>query len=122
MKFTKNAAIASFAIFGSTQNYASARDLFEDEGATRNWWEFGMADPILDEIALFYLGHTWFQGADIGEVLETMYRTNHSDPWSWHAEFTKTAERLEDVGKTFEDEGTDTSDSGTAVVDTLGSI
>jgi hypothetical protein len=22
----------------------------------QNWWEFGLADPILEEVALFYLG------------------------------------------------------------------
>ena len=112
MKFTQTTVLVATAAFSCRNCSASAaaivdRNLFDEnnDGATKNWWEFGMADPILDEIALFYLGHTWFQGADIGEVLETMYRTNHSDPWSWHTEFTKTAERLEDVGKTFEEEG-----------------
>ena len=75
------------------------------DSSQRNWWEFGLSDPIADEVALFYLGHTYFQGADIGEVLETIYRTNHSDPWSWSTEFTKTAERLEATGREFEEEG-----------------
>jgi hypothetical protein len=80
-------------------------DVSDQGAATSNWWEFGLSDPIAEEVALFYLGHTWFQGADVGEVLETVHRTNVSDPWSWHTEFTKTAERLEAVGREFEDDG-----------------
>ena len=76
-----------------------------DGNSQHNWWEFGLGDPIADEVALFYLGHTYFQGADIGETLETIYRTDHSDPWSWSNEFTATAERLENTAREFENEG-----------------
>ncbi|CAB9524994.1 20-hydroxy-prefusarin hydrolase FUS2 [Seminavis robusta] len=110
MKIT--AAILSITTFVGAAKCSLALDraLLDQatNGATQhNWWEFGLGDPIADEVALFYLGHTYFQGADIGEVLETIYRTNHTDPRSWHDEFTKTAERLEAVGKEFEDEGHD---------------
>ena len=53
-----------------------------------------------------YLGHTYFQGSDIGEILETIYRTSHSDPWSWSTEFAVTAERLETTATEFENKGT----------------
>jgi hypothetical protein len=106
---------AVFLAVSVSIGYASARAILPTErflmnkstqGAyARNWWEFGLNDPIAEEVALFYLGHTWFQGADVGEVLETVYRTNVSDPWSWNVEFTKTAERLEAVGREFEDGG-----------------
>lgn len=72
----------------------------------RNWWEFGLADPVLDEIALYYLGQTWQQSSDVAEVLETLSRLNNSDPWSWTTEWKKTAERLETLGKDTETAGT----------------
>jgi hypothetical protein len=59
-----------------------------------NWWELGMADEVLDEVALYYLGQTWHQSADVAEVLDAMYRTNSSDPSSWTTEFRKLAERM----------------------------
>ena len=57
-----------------------------------------MEDEILDQVGLYYLGHTWFQAGDIGEVLETMSRVDPSDVWSWSREWIKTAERLEVLG------------------------
>jgi pimeloyl-ACP methyl ester carboxylesterase len=60
-------------------------------------------------VVCYMIGHTYFQGSDIGEVLETIYRTNNSDPYSWYLEFTKTAERLETVANQFEEEGHDRS-------------
>lgn len=80
--------------------------------SSHNWWEFGLGDPIVDEVALFYLGHTYFQGADIGEVLQMIYRMNQSRTsynnnitWSWFNEFTRTTERLEGVAEQFEAQG-----------------
>jgi len=62
---------------------------------SKNWWELGMGDEILDEVALYYLGQAWYQGADVADVLDTIYRVNVSDPWSWTMEWRKTANRME---------------------------
>lgn len=70
-----------------------------------NWWEFGLADPILDEVALYHLGQTWYQNADVADVLETVYRTNNSDPWSWTNEWRKTAARMESLAEESEEGG-----------------
>lgn len=64
-----------------------------------------MADPVLDEVALYFLGHAWFQGSDIAECLETMYRTSVDDIWSWTNEWRKTAQRIEALAKSSEDAG-----------------
>ena len=62
---------------------------------SRQWWEFGLADPVLDEVALYYLGQSWHQSADVADVLETIGRLNNSDAWSWTMEWRKTAQRME---------------------------
>ncbi len=65
------------------------------EEAERPWYELGMmADPILDNVLLFYLGHTWQGLADIGECLDTASRINADDEYSWPQEWLKTAERV----------------------------
>jgi len=66
--------------------------------AHENWFDFGLADAVLDEVALYFLGQTWYQAADVAEVLETIHRTNNSDPWSWTMEWRETAMRLETLG------------------------
>ena len=75
MKFA-TAITPIFAVLstGSAQPHNESSAIVEGDTATtpHNWWEFGLGDPILDEIALFYLGHTYMQGADVAEVLETM--------------------------------------------------
>lgn len=68
----------------------------------RNWWEFGLADPVQDEVLLFVLGQTWGQAADVSEVLETSGRIDRSDPDSWAREWRKTADRLFAVGEASE--------------------
>ncbi len=61
----------------------------------RKWYELGMmADPILDQVLLFYLGEAWTGMTDINECLETASRVNNDDPESWSREWRKTAERL----------------------------
>jgi hypothetical protein len=85
-------------LFGSPRN----RGLQENSS---NWWDFGLADPILNEVALYHLGQTWYQNADVGDVLETIYRTNNSDPWSWTNEWRKTAARMESLAKESEEGG-----------------
>jgi dienelactone hydrolase len=53
-----------------------------------------MADPVLDQVVLFYLGEVWHQSADVGEVLQTAARVDGSDPYSWPREWRKTSDRL----------------------------
>jgi hypothetical protein len=53
-----------------------------------------MADPILDQVVLFYLGEVWHQSADVGEVLQTAASVDASDEYSWSREWRKTSERL----------------------------
>ncbi|WP_394830169.1 alpha/beta hydrolase [Pendulispora rubella] len=60
----------------------------------REWWNLGFKDELYNEITLFYLGQTWHQAADVGEVLETAARVDELDPKSWTREWRKTAERL----------------------------
>lgn len=61
----------------------------------KNWWEFGLADPVLNEVALYYLGQSWHRSADVADVLSTIYATNNSDMWSWTMQWRKTAQRME---------------------------
>lgn len=61
------------------------------------WWEFGLHDPVQDNIALFYLGHAYDGSSDVGEVLETMGRIKRNvNATSWKDAWISTAERLED--------------------------
>ncbi len=53
-----------------------------------------MADPILDQVLLFYLSEAWQGSSDIGEVLQTASRVKADDEYSWTREWRKTAERL----------------------------
>jgi pimeloyl-ACP methyl ester carboxylesterase len=65
------------------------------ESAEKQWYELGMmADPILDQVLLFYLGEAWTGMTDINECLETASRVDNGDPESWAREWRKTAERL----------------------------
>jgi hypothetical protein len=72
---------------------------------SHNWWEFGLTDSVLDEVALYHMGQAWYRNADVGDVLETIYRTNNSDPWSWTNEWRKTAARMESLAKESEQGG-----------------
>ncbi len=67
----------------------------EGEEAEKKWYELGMmADPILDQVLLFYLGEAWTGMTDINECLETASRVDRDDPESWAREWRKTAARL----------------------------
>jgi pimeloyl-ACP methyl ester carboxylesterase len=57
-----------------------------------------MADPILDQVLLFYLGNVWQQASDIGECLDTASRVAPEDEYSWAREWRRTAERLQRTG------------------------
>ncbi|MCX7786486.1 MAG: alpha/beta fold hydrolase [Spirochaetes bacterium] len=63
--------------------------------AQQNWYKLNrMADPILDQVLLFYLGEAWAKMTDINECLQTASRVSKEDPESWAREWRKTAERL----------------------------
>ena len=64
-------------------------------GGDHPWYELNMmADPILDQVLLFYLGHTVQGTSDIGECLATAAKVDPDDPWSWAKAWTGTADRL----------------------------
>ncbi|PRQ09414.1 alpha/beta hydrolase family protein [Enhygromyxa salina] len=93
---------------------AADTDTGEDEGEACEptaWWEFGLADPVLNEVALHYLGQAWHRSADVAEVLETISRVEDGDPWSWNTEWIKTAERLEQLAAASEADGHERSAS-----------
>jgi len=61
----------------------------------KKWYELSMmADPILDQVLLFYLGEAWAGMTDINECLQTASRVKKNDPESWFYEWRKTAERV----------------------------
>jgi hypothetical protein len=65
------------------------------ENERRPWYELGMmADPILDNVLLYYLGSVRQGLADVGEVLDTAGRVDPTDEWSWPREWFRTAARL----------------------------
>ncbi|MBX2798355.1 MAG: alpha/beta fold hydrolase [Myxococcales bacterium] len=72
---------------------------------SRAWWEFGLIDPVMDQIALHYLGQAWHQSADVAEVLETIGRVDSTDRESWTHQWRATAERLEAVATSSEESG-----------------
>jgi hypothetical protein len=59
------------------------------------WYELRMmADPILDQVLLFYLAEARSGMTDVGEVLDTASRVAADDEYGWTREFQKTAGRL----------------------------
>lgn len=77
------------------QTDATGPDAARAEDSGRPWYELGMmADPILDQVLLFYLSEAWAGMTDVGEVLETASRVRADDPNSWSREWLKTAERV----------------------------
>lgn len=71
----------------------------------RPWFDFGLPDPILNQVVLFYLGEAWHQSTDIGEVLMTAERVQKSDVNSWPREWQKTAEHVLQIAEKSEVEG-----------------
>jgi len=67
---------------------------------THPWYELAMmADPILDQVLLFYLGSVRQGFADLGECLDTASRIEVQDPFSWPREWRTTAQRLHQVAQ-----------------------
>lgn len=83
----------------------SAAQVSSVAAPSRPWFEFGMADPVLNQVVLFYLGEVWHQSTDVGEVLETASRVKANDPYSWPREWQKTAERVGKVATNSENSG-----------------
>ncbi len=79
----------------------------ETPPSSTQWWEFGLADPVLDEVALYYLGQSRHKSADVADVLETIGRLNNSDEWSWTVEWRTTAQRMELLAQESLDRGHD---------------
>ena len=52
-------------------------------------------DPTFSLQLLRAIGETYYQGADIGECLSTVYRIKEGDFESWHQEWLKTAKRVQ---------------------------
>jgi hypothetical protein len=69
------------------------------------WWSMGMNDAVLDSVVLHYLGQSWDQSADVGEVLETASRVDPTLSGSWLSEWTITADRLAAIGASSEAAG-----------------
>lgn len=72
----------------------------------RPWYELQMmADPILDQTLLFYLGMSWQNMTDIGECLATAATVEAGDPAAWSRSWHATALRLERVADDCRDQG-----------------
>ncbi|KIG15580.1 hypothetical protein DB30_05454 [Enhygromyxa salina] len=69
------------------------------------WWDLGMADPVLNEVALYYLGQAWMGATDVAEVLETLSRVDPTDEMGWTTAFQQTAERVLGLAKDSENAG-----------------
>jgi pimeloyl-ACP methyl ester carboxylesterase len=72
----------------------------------RQWYELGMtADPILDQVLLFYLSQAWQGMTDVGEVLQTTRRVRADDEASWSREWRQTADRVRGIAEASERRG-----------------
>lgn len=80
------------------------------DAGPRPWYELRwMADPILDQTLLFYLGMSWQGMTDIGECLATAATVEAGDPAAWSRAWHVTALRLERIGDDCRDRGHRTS-------------
>ncbi len=80
------------------------------DAAARPWYELEMmADPILDQTLLFYLGQSWQNMTDIGECLATAAAVDPTDPTGWSRAWAATAARLEGVARDCHDRGHEVS-------------
>lgn len=87
-------------------NAAQQTNVPEVPSSKNSWFELGlMDDPILEQVLLFYLGHTWQGLADVSECLETASRVKLGDKWSWTNEWRSTANRLAQLAKESEATG-----------------
>lgn len=69
------------------------------------WWDLGMADPVLNEVALYYLGQAWMGATDVAEVLETLSRVPPDDERGWTVAFQQTSKRLRALAEASEADG-----------------
>jgi hypothetical protein len=74
---------------------AGRAELGQAKKNRRPWYELGiMNDPVLDNQLLWYLSAVYQGMADIGECLDTAWRIDPQDAWSWPTEWLRTADRL----------------------------
>lgn len=94
---------------GDDTDPSTDTDVCEDteapEDTREGWWDLGMSDYVLNEVAMYYLGQSWMGATDVAEVLETLTRVDESDPYGWTLAFQDTAERLEALGRESEEAG-----------------
>jgi dienelactone hydrolase len=74
------------------------------EPAREGWWDLGMSDPVLNEVALYYLGQAWMGATDVSEVLETLHRVQPHER-GWTEAFQQTTDRLSALAEASEAEG-----------------
>lgn len=78
----------------------------ENKPIEKNWYELQMMpDPVTNDVLLFYMGSTWYGGADIGECLDTANRIDLANEYSWANEWRATAQRLQTLAETSEKTG-----------------
>jgi pimeloyl-ACP methyl ester carboxylesterase len=58
-----------------------------------------IGEPLMDERLIFYLGHTWYKMADIGECLDTCSRIPAGDIPAWRREWFYTADRVRAIAE-----------------------
>jgi alpha-beta hydrolase superfamily lysophospholipase len=74
------------------------------------WYSMSfIGDPLMDERLIYYLGHSWYRMADIGECLDTASRIEAGNTASWRKEWFRTADRLRNVAETSLAQGHDLS-------------
>jgi pimeloyl-ACP methyl ester carboxylesterase len=89
------ASLVVATILATTSCAARRPSAPRGQKSPKKWYELGMmADPILDQVLLFYLGEAWTGMTDINECLQTASRVSKRDAESWTREWRKTAERL----------------------------
>ncbi len=64
-----------------------------------------IAEDLMNERVIFFLGHAWQRTADLAEVLDTVSRIEAGNTVQWRAEWFKTADRLLAVAQNSESQG-----------------
>jgi pimeloyl-ACP methyl ester carboxylesterase len=90
----------TYPLAGKSPAHAAAK-----QGATPWYAHEFIADDLMNERVLFFLGHAWQRMADLGEVLDTVSRIEASNTAQWRAEWFQTADRLLAVAQASETAG-----------------
>ena len=74
----------------------------ENANETGAWYELGlMEDFILEQVLVYYLGHTWQGLADVSECLDAANRVVPGDKWSWARTWEQTAQRVQGMAESY---------------------